>query len=847
MRRNSHQRADASRKGWRLWLLATCAFTCIATAAHAQPGTTPQAQERTVTIGSGPPPQSNTPTRLNPTNRTITLTVPAKDGNFYLGDIVLTIDTNDRVEFSSQRLLDLLSNILDSHVLETMRGSLQSRTTLTPGDLAGSGITATYNPQTLELALAIPSELRASRSIQVSPLDRARFGAFEPPATFSAYMNIRGSVDYIHKGVGEGLGDPVFFLDGAARVGRVALESEGVWQPGVTGAEFQRQGTRAVYDDTQRIVRWTVGDLNTVGRGFQSAPDMAGISVYRSYSQLQPQMIVRPRGDRSFRLDRPSTVEVLINGQTIRRVQLAPGNYDLRDFPFTQGANDVRLQVTDDTGRTQLIRFNVFFDQSQLARGLSEFGFFAGVNSPLGPDGPDYTGDWQVTGFYRRGITDNLTLGGNFQADRNNTLIGAEAVVGTSFGTFAANLATSHVDGFDWGYTSIFTFQRLIQRQGGRSDSLAISLESRSVTFGPLGTTTPSNPFDYELGASYSHAFNDYIYSGVDLHYSHGRGPQVDVQNYRGTLGWRLTPNISMTADVLYQDGATGSEVAGLLSVTARVGQYASVRGDYDTRGDRARVSYQTLHGQGVGSYNLSAAVERTNTDSGIDATFNYVANRAEIGVSHFGVFDGMFGSVATDRTSFRIGTALAVADGHVSIGRPIYDSFAIVTPHRSLQGAEVYVDPTPFGYAARTGALGSAIASNISSYNERTVTVDAPNASQGTDLGRGSYRLFPPYRGGYHLMVGSDYSVTAIGRLIGDDGQPVSLIAGTATELAHPNREPVTLFTNRDGRFGAAGLAPGRWRIEMLTEPKTTYVITIPDAAQGVVRLGDLQPTNGN
>ena len=50
-------------------------------------------------------------------------------------------------------------------------------------------------------------------------------------------------------------------------------------------------------------------------------------------------------------------------------------------------------------------------------------------------------------------------------------------------------------------------------------------------------------------------------------------------------------------------------------------------------------------------------------------------------------------------------------------------------------------------------------------------------------------------------------------------------------------------MFTNRQGRFGATGLAPGQWRIEMLDSKNSTYVITIPDNAEGVVRLGDITP----
>src|SRR3546814_5065228 len=52
---------------------------------------------------------------------------------------------------------------------------------------------------------------------------------FRSPEDFSAYVNIRGSLDYIHKGSNTGFDDPFFLFDGAARLGGVVLESEGQW------------------------------------------------------------------------------------------------------------------------------------------------------------------------------------------------------------------------------------------------------------------------------------------------------------------------------------------------------------------------------------------------------------------------------------------------------------------------------------------------------------------------------------------------------------------------------------------------------------------------------------------
>jgi len=811
-----------------------------------QQGTVPQAQERRVTIDAPTAPTDQPQATLNPTGRDIVLTVPVKDGGTYLGDMPLTITANSKLEFPAQRLLDLLSNVLNQQSFTAIQSSLSTKAVLTPADFDAAGVGIRYNPQTLELNLTIAAERRASRSLTVSPLDRNRVGSFAAPADWSAYLNIRGSEDYIHAGGEKGFASPIFSLDGATRLGGVVAEGEAIWQPGATGVDFQRLGSRLVYDDEKNLVRWTAGDLQTVSRGFQSAPDIAGLSIFRSYSVLQPQQLVRPRGDRSFQLSRPSTVEVQVNGQIVRRLQLAPGTYNLRDFPFTQGANDIRLSVIDDTGRTDLLRFNLFLDQSQLAKGLSEFGLYAGVLNPLGLHGPHYTDKFAFTGFYRRGISDFLTLGVNAQADKRTQMGGVEAVVATPFGTFAGNFSLSNMKGSHTGHAATLTFQRLINRSSGQADSLNLFIETRSRYFAPLGVLVPDNQFQFEVGGGYSHTFNERLYAGFDGRFSKGRGSQPDLHTYRVTTGYRISSTATVTADARWERDNFGSRFGGLVSLVIRLGRYSTARADYDTRGNRVRTSFQTLYGQGVGSYNMTADVERSDAGSGINFTGNYYTNRAELGLSHFGTFQDTFGSVTSQRTSFRFGTSLAIADGAFSVGRPIYDSFAIVTPYKKLDGTNIVVSPSPFGYTANSGALRAGTEPSLSSYAERTIAVDAPNAKPGVDLGQGSFRLLPPYRSGYRLVVGSAYSVTAIGRLIDIDGEPVSLVSGTAVEIAHPERAPITVFTNREGRFGIGGLAPGKWRINMLDDKKSVFEITIPGNADGLVRVDELKAVKG-
>lgn len=781
--------------------------------------------------------------RLNPTGRAIVLTVPLKDGAAYLGDIPLTIGLDDTLSVPAERLFQLLTPLLAPDVTEALRSNLAGKTQVRPEDLVPNGLGMDYDPRTLELRLTIPVEQRASRQLSVSALDRANIGSYYQPAKASAYLNVRGTFDLVETGPDTGFMAPNFLLNGAVRLGGVVAESDAIWSPGRTGADFQRLGSRLVYDDTDHLIRYSLGDLETQVRGFQAAPEIAGLSLFRSYSVLNPQQVIRPRGDRTFRLDRTSTVEVYVNGQQVRRLQLDPGTYNLRDFPFAQGGNDIRLNVLDDTGRSEVLQFNIFLDQTQLAKGLTEFGLYAGVKAPLGSTGPDYSNDWIASGFIRHGISDALTVGANFQADENIQMGGLEAVFGTAIGSFGTNVAFSHTKGWGDGFAIQGTFQRLIQHGNGQSDTFNLFAEHRSEKFAPVTFFLAKNQYDFEVGGGYSHAFSSEFYAGVDGRFSKGRATTPDLHSYRLFTGWRLTPLANLTTEFRYSQDSRGKDYSGFLTLTINLGRSSSLRSEYDTRENRIRMSYQTLHGSGVGSYNLTADLERSDLGSSMSVNASYFANRAELGISHYGNFAGDFGTSTSQRTSFRVGTSLALADGAVSIGRPIYDSFAIVKPHKSLAGGDVIVEPTPFGYTANSGALGAATMPSLSSYSQRTVPVDVANGPVGVDIGQGSFRLFPPYRSGYVLEVGSDYNVIALGTMLDRNGQPVSLVAGQATELAHPDRAPITLFTNRQGRFGATGLAPGQWRIEMLDQEKSVYVVTIPDDTTGVIRLGDITP----
>lgn len=787
---------------------------------------------------------SPAPPRLNTTQRVLTITAPVKDREVYLGDVEIQVAPDDTIQVSALQVVNLLARSLNESALESLRAIAEPGVFVPLSRFAAAGAPLSFDNRTLELTIEIPPTARTRQSIGLAELDRNVYGDFTQPEPFSAYLNMRGSLDYVHEGGATGFGDPLFLLDAAVNLHGWVLENDATWRPGSGGDEFSRDGTRLVVDDLERLNRWTMGDLRPQSRGFQGVSDMAGVSVARTYALLEPQRNVTPRGGRTFTIQRESTVEAFINGRSVRTIRLSPGVYDVSDFPFVQGSNDVRLVITDDTGLQEVTSFSLFIDRTQLAAGLSEYGLHAGVMTARIGGEIDYSDDYVVSGFYRRGLTDNLTLGGNIQAAEGAYLAGLEGVWGNELGTFGGDFAVSDLDTAGSGWAVNASYERLIQDMGGGGLSILATIEARSRRFGSLGAVAPDNPYSYVAGLSLSRSFGDTQFAGVQLRYARARPGHEDESSVRLTYGRRLTSLTNLIFDVDWSEGGFAEGTNFRVALVRRFGETGSVRAEYDSRGDRARMGYQTSGGQGVGAWSATANVDANPDAYGLNGAVSYAANRAELGLAHSTAYSDTLDAISDQRTSLRVGTALAFAGGRVALGRPVSDGFVIVRPYEGLN-SHVEVDPGRGSYYARSGALGPALYGQVSAYSPRTVTLDAPEAPAGFDLGQGALRIHPGYRAGYAMIVGSAYSMTVIGHLVDHQGDPVTLLAGRAVEIGGEGRV-VEVFTNRQGRFGASGVKPGRWRIELPGSPPLVYELIVPESGESIVRLETLTPLGG-
>ena len=555
----------------------------------------------------------------------------------------------------------------------------------------------------------------------------------------------------------------------------------------------------------------------------------------------------------------------------------------------------MKLVIEDDTGQRQTLEFTGFSGQELLAPGISEWSVNAGVKSydmgvveqGLSPaiSSPinttlvnknlansfyaqrQYFFDQPaVTGFYRTGILDWLTTTSNFQSDTQVVMAGADIAAQTTEGFFTAKLAASGVYGGGTGFALQLGYDYDKFNWFGYNSSFRIIGEYRTHDFETMGTyTTPLNysayaaasysqhlPWSLTGGLSFSYYFVDHTV-GADP----GNRWQADA-----TISMPLSDTVSGSVSLGYGEDQTGGTSAccgnsqngfqTFLRLTWTPDSHATASESYDSRSQTAQTTVtQSSENTAVGAWSASATAEaQPDGQSSVSASGSYSANRAEFFFSHGAGFDGLgYGglvrpSSTQELTSVGIGTSFVYADGAWGVGRRVTSGFALITPHESLQGSPVVVG-TADAPTAETDWLGPAVVSSGTPYRQSRLTYDAPGAPAGYDLGSAAFDMKAPYKAGYNLRAGSAYTVIATGTLLDAEGQPLPLLAGEVREANKENGRKVELFTNRTGSFGAQGLAPGKWIIEMPTEPvPTRYVLEIPDGVTGLHSAGRLKPT---
>src|SRR5579859_1054087 len=725
-----------------------------------------------VSSGQRPETAFAKPERINPTKRELRFIVPLTDGETYLGDLELAVSPQDMLSVDSVRLLDLMKPVLQPAIRLRLGQLAGTSGRIDEPMLAKADIRLVYNAQNLSLDILIPVKDRQTRVMSFRGEREAQADTFQP-APFSAYLNVYSAMDLVEAGASRGVVPPTAAFDAAIRARGVVVENEAYVSGRSQEPAFRRTGSRVVYEDVRWQMRWTLGDIQLYARQFQDSPTVFGLGVSRIYSQIDPQREIRTSGAQSFGVISPSVIETFVNGRSVERRTFQPGNYTLQDFPLAQGANAVQLRIEDSSGKIRTIDFSVYANQSLLAKGVTEFSLFGGVYSTATLTGFHYSRDWIANGFIYKGLAEQLTAGLNFQANDRHRQAGTEILWGSPIGLAGLNLAANSSQAGD-GLAVAMTYERLLSQNGGaHSQSIRAAIEWRSSRFDLAELTSDPTRPRLRASAGYVITLGRNSFVAADLQYA--RDYRAAQSNYGGRLsgGFDLGERIAATAEFGINRGEPNRDTYVRVGLRMRFGGRGLVQIDADSKG-RTRANFSASHGGGVGAWQGSANLEQDANAVSFTANGTLSANRAELGVQESVNWDKRSGQFSDARTTLRAAFAIAYADGSVALGRPITEAFMIAAPHRSLNGKAVYVDPNEQSEAARSGQLGPALDGQLGAHSFRTLVYQVPDAPSGYDLGAGNVSISPPYRAGYRLVIGSDYHLLVIGRLLDGGGEPI-------------------------------------------------------------------------
>lgn len=758
----------------------------------------------------------------------------------------INLDQQEQISLPKEEILSLLETRVSEKEISEIRTFYEFSNWIPMEVLAKTGLTAEFDSSLLTLSIEIPPDLRREQALTLRK--ERNLPAYEAvyPSTFSAYVNVLGSVSMTADSQGTEF-PYTLNADGALNLFSWVLEGGVIhgYQTPEEGPYVKADQIRLVKDFIKPKLRMYVGDLTYPLQGFQSYLQLQGVSVSRIFSLDRDYKRPSP-GTIPVFLSNPSKVEVFVNGKNIKTLHLEAGSYSLEDFIVFNGINTIELVITDSFGRESRETVTLPFSSDLLPKGSMAFSYSLGIPRFL-------LAVPKLTAFHSYGITDFLTSGLNIQLDMQQQLIGLNILAALRFGILSADTALSIVQdiGTDFAVRIQYRYTNL-NKPGIPVFWLSGMYQGKK--FGVLGNLQPNNRYSFDFSGNMSFKLPKGFSLGLGSRYKIGReeNPNETTISLTGAKAFPKATSLRIGIDYTF-----GSEQTvpwkGYISVSTNPeGSRQIINAKQDLNSGKGSINWNMRSKKRIGGFSTSAGIQGVpfddDSNQSIFAGVNYPGYRFLADVSNtLTRRPEEEDSPVENRTNLRLGTAFVFAGKKFGITAPVQDSFAIIAPSENLKGRFLGVNPSSGYYSAQTGRLGSAVISDLRSNTYEDIIIEAPDLPVGLELGNSAFTFLPGYRSGIVINAGTEASVFAQGILQSGES-PVPLEAGEVRSIDEPGSDNILFFTGREGEFQIYGLQPGEWELELYEYPGRIYRFIIPADVYGLFDLGTaFLPEDGN
>jgi outer membrane usher protein len=682
-----------------------------------------------------------------------------------------------------------------------------------------------FDEASLSLSLNLPPEsFDAQRRAVTGP---PRAAPADRPDAVSAFLNYR---------VGTGrVADAqlnTFASEVGGRRGEWLLRSESLLETGDTGSRFTRFQTQAIRDERARARRWVVGDTFANSGLLGSALSLGGAGLSTAY-QMTPYFVRYPSATFAGAAALPSDVEVYVGDTRVFHDRFAPGPFEVRDFNYYGGRQDVRIVTRDALGQEQVHAYPFYFTDQALAAGLHEFSYNAGaLREDYGSESDGY-GPPAASAMHRYGLNDELTVGGRGEYGDGRWNLGPLATLRSNrFGTLALGAALGA--GGEAG--------------GGTGAAYAAAYEYRYGMFNAR-TSTRRLAEGYGLADPFANDAAIESENIVGVGYGLPRLGTLDVQaidsQARGAPGIRsvafsysrsLLGRGSLFANVRRDDDGSAASTTAFVGCSFTFGSRASVGAFHSStetsQADSLQVSSTLGPREGVG-YRFAAEQVRYEQYelNRVTPYLEYNARPASLIVQ---------GRSEESSTGEKVTTWETAAQGSVyyvpgtwGLARRVDDSFAIARISPPVEGVRVYRNGEEVG---RTDAEGLAFVPGVSAFLDNQVKIEQKDVPMAYALRSVTETIAPPFRSGTLVDFDARRSLGVVGNLR-RAGRPLEYRTGTLQvgEASQP------FLTGSDGEFYLEDLAPGSYAGLVATDAGAcSFEVVVPASDGPLLELAE-------
>ncbi len=776
----------------------------------------------------------------------------------------------DRVE--TKTLLESLEKIVKEHVYKRIAKQLSKQEKTQFSTLTKLGLNTEYNSINLSLDLQMDSSLRKPQILSLIGKKRSSVREENKMTAeeISAFLNMYSTIGF---NASSNKADIKVKLEGSLNVKDRVLETT----VDIVNDKASVGRTTITYDKPEKLQRFVVGNVSTGSRNFQENLELLGIRGSKEFF-MSPELQIRPKANQGFILETDSTVELYINNQLRQRFYLVKGVYSLEDIGLYDGANNIRVKITDEFGKVTIKTSEEFYDSHLLKPGLSLYSLSLGyLSKQQAGSNPNLKDVPILSGYYEKGISKDLTASFDMQLSPNSYLLGGEAISSIELGSLKYGMAVSGGQDKKAGYAARLEFKPNIDRETIKLDTLrrdmmgldtrigqfinsvTITEEFRSRHFSQLNQVNilnkPSKRLKAQLQTRFSFNLNENWRGSLNL-------AATSYYDAKNSVSASLSANKRFSNGINLRIGAkmdSREDFAVNLQISMPFGRkkrssrrHLELLANSKDHSLSSKASYRAA-GQ-VGRESLSGSVATIRNDKSFNTNFdvNYRDPKYEASLSA-NDNRSISGNSHSQRLQVGFNSSIACVGKECARSYPINDSFALVkgpsnqkTPIavKNGYGQFKYSDTRdsnlPEDYTTLIPAKGNAVVP-LESYRYQNINIDEATLPNGYDSEKTEFEVFPGYHQGFAIKAGGEPATILDGELVDEMKKPLGFKGGQWVPLSAKGKT-IAFFSNKAGRFRIASMPAGRYKLELFDSPDMRAInVYVPDKKGAVHDVGAL------